>query len=108
MSDNSSRIYTCEQGAERLGNDVVKASTLARLARLGLVPHTRNGRKVGWTDAQLAGVVDYLSTQTDPAPDTRPEPQQSIRKPRTTPPLDPAPTSIRPLTTKRGSRYAAT
>ncbi|MFI6502348.1 hypothetical protein [Nonomuraea typhae] len=61
MDDSLTRIYTCQEGAERLGNTVIKASTLYRLARNRLVPHIRNGRKVGWTEAQLAGVVEYLA-----------------------------------------------
>lgn len=57
------RVYSNQEGAARIGLSIVKASTLARLARKGLVKHTRNGRKVGWTDDQLAGAVAYLEAE---------------------------------------------
>ncbi|MGC5009788.1 hypothetical protein ACLQ2R_03380 [Streptosporangium sp. DT93] len=57
------RIYTSEQGAARIGGDVISAWTLYRLAREDRVPCTRNGRKVGWTDEQLAGAVAYMQSR---------------------------------------------
>lgn len=91
------RIYTCAEGAERIGNEVVKASTLYRLARKREVPHVRNGRKVGWTDAQLAGVVDYLATKGS----------RSKAKPRQEKSVPPKPCEGPALTASPSPRYAA-
>ncbi|WP_157251156.1 hypothetical protein [Nonomuraea typhae] len=111
MTDNepSFWVYTCEEGAARLGNKVIKASTLARLARERKVPHTRNGRKVGWTEAQLAQVVEYLATPPPAAPPA-PDPPAGEPPPAETPQRRPAavidaPTDLRPFDVKRGSRY---
>ncbi|MEU8196374.1 hypothetical protein AB0C10_21560 [Microbispora amethystogenes] len=93
----SYRLYTCEQGAERIGSDVIKASTLARLAREGLVPHTRNGRKVAWTDEQLAGAVAYLATNG-----TRR--RRQVAKPSPDPASRPR-GAMAPLVAKPGRRY---
>ncbi|GHE33054.1 hypothetical protein GCM10017673_39960 [Streptosporangium violaceochromogenes] len=89
------RLYTNAQGARRINSAVIKASTLARLARKGVVPCTRNGRKVAWTSEQLAGVVAYLARPTQPKP--------KPKKPERTPSAAPAPTSSRPArTAQRG------
>lgn len=99
------RLYTNAQGAERINSDVIKASTLARLARKKLVPCTRNGRKVAWTDEQLAGVVAYLArpgkqpkTTITPAP--TPTPSRETQPARRG--------DITPLVAKPGRRYGLT
>lgn len=99
------RVYTNEQGAERINSAFVKASTLARLARKKLVPYTKNGRKVGWTDEQLAGVVAYLAhpgkqpkTTITPAP--TPTPSRETQPARRG--------DITPLVARPGRRYGLT
>jgi hypothetical protein len=94
---NDYRVYTCAEGAARIGSAVIKASTLYRLARHGLVKHTRNGRKVGWTDAQLAGVVDYLASKNS----------RSKARPRQERPAPPKPHEGSALTASPSPRYAA-
>jgi ParB-like chromosome segregation protein Spo0J len=106
------RVFSCSEAAERLGGEVIKASTLARLARERKVDHIRNGRKVGWTDAQLQGVIDYLAKQAMTTSSATAEPnetRQHKRRPRATATAQPeAPqTNVRPLKAKRGRRYSA-
>lgn len=105
------RIYTCAEGAQRVGNDVIKESTLYRLARERRVNHTRNGRKVGWTDEQLAGVVAYLAAQQQKAPQADPNPKntpkpQARGSGRTSTEPTPPRGDIRPLVSRPGRRYS--
>lgn len=93
----SYRLYNCKKGAERIGSDAIKASTLARLAREGLVPHTRNGRKVAWTDEQLAGAVAYLATNG-----TRRRPSKKTAAPAET---ERPRGAVTPLVARPGRRY---
>lgn len=104
------RLYTNAQGAKQINSAFIKASTLARLARKGLVPCTRNGRKVAWTSEQLAGVVAYLARPTQPKPKPK-KPEQTPPAPATAP-SRPARTAqrgeITPLVAVPGRRYGRT
>ncbi|MEU8277401.1 hypothetical protein ACFYOK_29600 [Microbispora bryophytorum] len=93
------RLYTCKQGAERIGSDAIKASTLARLAREGLVTHTRIGRKVAWTDEQLAGAVAYLATNGARRRAAVKTPSPAETRPRG---------AVTPLVARPGRRYGKT
>lgn len=89
------RLYTSTQGAQRVGG--IRASTLATLARHRLVPHTRNGRIVLWTEEQLAGAVAYLATErSTPKPPPSKKPAEASPRPRG---------AIAPLVSRPGSRY---
>ncbi|WP_067171112.1 hypothetical protein [Microtetraspora niveoalba] len=94
------RLYNNEQGAARIsgGEKVVRASTLGRLARTGKVTHTRVGRKVLWTDAQLRAAVAYLATQTRAKPIKKASPPPEPPRPRRG--------EIVPLVAKPGRRYS--
>lgn len=93
------RLYNNKQGAERIGDGkVVRASTLGRLARTGKVPHTRVGRKVLWTEEQLAGVVAHLATdRATPKPPPTKKPTEPSPRPRG---------AIEPLVSRPGRRYS--
>lgn len=93
------RVYTCEEGAARIGSKVIRASTLARLARQRKVPHVRNGRKVGWTDDQLAGVVEYLTVEgAESKVRVAPAARRTVAPPAT-------PGVVQPLESRPGRRY---
>ncbi|WP_433382719.1 hypothetical protein [Streptosporangium sp. CA-115845] len=95
------RLYTCEQGAARIGGDVISAWTLYRFAREDLVPCTRNGRKVAWTDEQLAGAVAYLaSTAAKKTTKAKTSPPSQETRPR-------GRSDIAPLVSRPGRRYSA-
>ncbi|GIH29808.1 hypothetical protein Aph01nite_81180 [Acrocarpospora phusangensis] len=96
------RVYTSRQGAARIDSPVIRPSTLERLAREYLVDHTRNGRKVGWTEVQLAGAVAYLATKNQrrpakPPSDSRKTDQAAMRR-----------GDVAPLESKPGRRYRQT
>ncbi|WP_066373912.1 hypothetical protein [Herbidospora mongoliensis] len=99
------RVYTNEEAARLIDPDlkVVRPSTLARLARLGLVDHTRNGRKVGWTVPQIAGAVAYLATERGGSP----APTAATRT-REVPPPPKKRGDLVSLTSRPGRRYGET
>lgn len=51
----SVRLYTTEQAAERLA---VTAHFLKRGATAGVLPHTRVGRFIRWSESDLERVVE--------------------------------------------------
>lgn len=95
-------VYSCKEAAARLGNGVVTEATLARLARERTVTHTRIGRKVGWTDEQLCGAVEYLATRSPSLPPKR---ARESRK-HESPPAAPI-GAIPPIESRPGTRYGS-
>ncbi|GAB1823533.1 hypothetical protein [Herbidospora sp. RD11066] len=98
------RVYTHEEGARLIdpGGKIVRPSTLARLARNHLVPCTRNGRKSGWTAAQLVGVVAHLATANQ-SPESSAPPAEKRKREASPPPKRGA---IAPLESRPGRRYS--
>ncbi|MFI7049048.1 hypothetical protein [Streptosporangium sandarakinum] len=91
----SYHLYTSEEAAERTGGNL-PASLFKRLAASRKVEVTYIGRKVRWTDEQIAAAVAYHARGDKPA-DARPA-APSPQKPRTaSAPLPHAAGSIAPL-----------
>jgi hypothetical protein len=101
----SYRLFTSEQAAERAGGDLTKA-TFDRWARSGEVEYTDPGRRILWTDAQIAAAIAHFATRPGEVAKASPGDRASSRRS--------GPTAgtrsrhdIAPLESRPGSRYAA-
>jgi hypothetical protein len=79
-------LFTSAEGAERIGGKVTE-STLDRLASTREVEFTMIGKKIHWTDAQLADAVAYCAVpagekKATPQPASEPAKPQRQRKKR--------------------------
>jgi hypothetical protein len=98
----SYRLYTSEQAAERAGGGLV-AATFDRWARSGKVEYTDPGRRILWTDAQIAAAIAYHATcGSDEEAKASPPPRD-----RHTSQVPRQRDNIAPLVSKPGRRYAA-
>lgn len=103
------RLYTSKQAAERAGGDLTE-SFFDRLAASGQVEVTLIGRKVRWTDAQIAGAIAHHARGGSPAPPPAALPGQPTGAPRQQkrkPQEAVASAGVTPLRSKPGRRYAS-
>lgn len=73
-------LFTSAEGAERIGGKVTE-STLDRLANNREVVFTLIGRKIHWTDAQLADAVAYCAVSAEEKT-AAPQPASQSAKPQ--------------------------
>ncbi|MGH3099285.1 MAG: helix-turn-helix domain-containing protein [Streptosporangiales bacterium] len=68
---NGSKLLTPEAAAESLGADVVRPSTLKRMARAGVWPHHRvgNHNRIVFTDGDLDAIRALLVRPVKQIPD---------------------------------------
>jgi hypothetical protein len=90
-------LYTSKEAAERAGGGLT-ASFFDRLAASRQVEHTYAGRKVRWTDAQIAAAVVYHARGGTPS-----STPQLVTPPARFPR---GPGAVTPLRAKPGGRYA--
>jgi hypothetical protein len=102
----SYRLYTSEQAAERAGGDLTKA-TFDRWARSGEVEYTDPGRRILWTDAQIAAAVAHFATRPGEVAKASPGARSASTR-RSGPTAGTRSRhDIAPLESRPGCRYAA-
>jgi hypothetical protein len=94
------RLYTSDEAAARVGTDLT-ASLFNDLARSGTVRCTRIGRKIRWTDEQLAAVV---AAHEVPASGAARDSAPLLREAQPALPVELRGT-VAPLVSKPGRRY---
>lgn len=99
------RLFTSEQAAELVGggeDGKITKATFDNLARSGC-EHTRIGRKIRWTIAQIKAAVDHQATGSS-AEEAKAS-ASPTRDDRTAPPAQRG--AVAPFRVRPGSRYAS-
>ncbi|MBB2909290.1 hypothetical protein FHS43_000536 [Streptosporangium becharense] len=97
-------LYNSAEASARTGGRISRY-TFKRLAAAKLVQATYAGRKLLWTDAQIAHVIDYFARGGDASSEPKPTTSSSETS-RTRAASAPASQTVTPLKSRESGRFA--